>query len=538
MNHWSYVRWAVAAVLACALALPAAGCGGGKVDSNSYSVSQSGTIVGSQTVKIRETGRAVIYTGAEEWPHTEFGDTVNRTFKASSDLKGMLFYRASRKVPGATYRTYIDPVEGGFSFLDDRLETFSFAPLLPGGQGVIPVEPDSACMMQALLDRFLASGVSEAYAFVVVPSGGATVRQVFVQRRARYRMSVSGEGFPGVEVTFDRNSFVTGVRAGDILIRQGPAPPLAAKPFEPRSAGRVDGVKVRTPEKLPGGDNLELGGRLYFPGAGRKPFPAVILTGDGGPMDVTGGGFLSQVAVSLAGKGFAVLVCARRGVPSSGGSFARATRKVLVGDIDSQVDYLVNRGDIDREEISLLGYGEGGLLSAAAAGANPYVSKLVLMATPSLSPFPDMARLEIDLALQRGEMSDEDAAFERSVIDGLIGLVQGTTADYADVGGRRVFLDWMRSWMAEQPAQQLAALKVPVLVAQGSADRSVPAAQAGELMRALSSRPGGVQELRVFDGLGHAFGRELTQAESVPYRRHPVTDPGAFESVADWLKEK
>lgn len=538
MNNWSYVRWAVAAVLACALVLPAAGCGGGKVDSNSYSVSQSGTSVGSQTVEIREDGGAVTYRGTEEWPHTEFGDTVNRTFKASSDLKGMLSYRASRKVPGATYNTYIDRAEGGFSFLDDRLQVFSYAPLLPGGKGVLPIEPDSACMMQALLDRFLAAGVGEAYAFVVVPSGGATVRQVFVERKARYRLSVSGEGFPGVDVTFDRHGFVTGVRTGDLLIRKGPAPPLAARPFDPRDAGRVDGVKVRTPEKLPGGDHLELAGRLYFPGTGSRPFPAVILTGDAGPMDVTGGGFLSQVADALAGNGFAVLVCARRGVPPSGGSFARVTRKTLVGDIDSQVDYLVNRGDIDREDISLLGHGEGGLLSAAAAGANPYVRKLVLMATPSVSPFPDMARMELELAVQRGEMSGGEAAFERDVIDGLVAMVRGTTAAYAGVGGRRVFLDWMRSWMAEQPSQQLAAVGVPVLLAQGSADRSVPPAQAEELMRALSSRPRGVQELRVFDGLGHAFGRELTQAESVPYRRHPVIDPAVFETVADWLKGK
>lgn len=535
--------WPAVAALALALALFAPfgplGCGGGKVDSNSYTVRQagSGEIIGSQRVNIEETGEGVVYTATEKLPYAEFDTDCDRTYKVAADLKNMISYKSAMMVPGATYTITISSVEEGFSFLKDDLTVFNYVPLLPQGKRVMPLEPDSACMAQAFLDRFLAAGVSAASAFVVVPSEGPAVHEVLIERRTQFHLHVSGQGFEDVDIDFDANSFVTGVRAARVLIQKGSGGAGDSRAFAPASAAvRVDTVRVPTTERLKDGDRLELAGRMYFPSSGRKPYKAAILTGEAGPQDWTGGGFLSQVADSLAGRGFAVLSCDRRGIPESAGDFATHTRSTLLSDLNSQVDYLVNRGDVNTEEITLVGYGEGGLISAAAAAANPYVRSLVLMATPSVRMFPDMASVDLREAARRGDILAEEAAYGQRVIDDLVGLVSSSTGDTVEIGGRKVFLGWMRSWMQADPPRDLSGLKVPVLVMQPAADEVVPPSQATAIMSVLAGRAGGVQKLETYDGLGHGFGKELSQAESIPYRQHPVIERKVLEALGEWLE--
>ncbi|MHB8895463.1 MAG: alpha/beta hydrolase [Candidatus Geothermincolia bacterium] len=538
MRH-ARIRWLTAAALVLALALSGAivGCGsGGMVDVNSYSVKQSGKAIGSQQVKIEETGDGVVYTGTEKRPLAVFDTSYARTLTVAKDLRSMISYKSSRKVPGATYTTDMASAEQGFSFFSDDLQVYSYVPLLPQGKSVIALEADSACLMQALLDRFLSAGVTQASAFVVVPSRGPVVRQISLDRRTQYQVIIQGQGLGEVEVAFDKNKFVTSIRTGDLMVQKGSAGSVSSKAFQPETkAGRVEAVRVKTPDKSTQGESVELVGSLYFPRSGTKPYQAVILTGDAGPQDETGGGFLSQIADSLAGKGFAVLACARRGVPESTGSYATTTRKTLVADLNLQVDYLVNRGDINKDTITLLGYGEGGLLSAGAAVANPYVKRLVLMATPSVTMFPDLANLEFQLAAQRGSILAEEAAFGQENIASLVADISGTTEVTAQVGGHKVFLDWMRSWIQATPSTDFAGLKVPVLVMQGTADGVVPPAQASDIMNVLGARAGGVQKLESFDGLGHAFGKELTESQSIPYRQHPVVDAKVLDALGTWL---
>jgi uncharacterized protein len=532
-------RSLLAALVGLALLVPAVagGCGGGKVDTNSYSVKQSGKTVGSQVVKIEETGTGILYTGTEKMPFSEFGATNNRNLTVAKDLKNMISYNSTRVVPGASYPTYIAAVSTGFSFLSDDLQTFEYVPELPQGKSIIVIEPDSAALMQALLDRFLSAGGTNAAAWVVIPSRGSVARQISIERRTQFSLHLTGQGFADVDVAFDKSSFVTSVRTGDILVQKGSASSLEARAYAPQAkASRVDSVRVQTPDKLKNGDRLELAGSMYFPRSGTKPYQAVILTGDSGPQDVTGGGFLSQVADSLAGQGFAVLVCARRGIPESAGDYATHTRKTLLSDIDSQVDYLVNRGDIDKQKIALVGYGQGGLLSSASAITNPYVKRIALMASPAVTMFPDFALMQLQLGLQQGIILPEEASFDETLINGLVSTVNSTPSATAMVGGHKVFLDWMRSWMQVKPLTDFAAMKVPALVMQGTADSVVPVSQADQIMQALASRPGGVQKLETFDGLGHSFGKELSQAASMPYREHPVIDPKVLDSLGAWLK--
>jgi len=539
MGHLRWRAGTIAAILVLALLVPLAitGCGGGNADVNSYVVKEAGQDVGSQKVTIQEDANGVVYSSTESMPFTEFGTTFKRNLAVAKDLKTMTSYQSIQSVPGATYTTYISPADdkASLSFLNNRLQTFQWVPTIATDKRLIPLEPESVCTLQALLDRFLAAKVSDASATAVIPSRSPLPRNILILKTSKYLLRITSPGMDDVEITFDKSSFVTRVRTGSVIISKASPSTMTASAFQPVTKGTtLTEVMVPTNQKQTNGKKLQLAGSMYFPAKAAKPYKAVILTADEGPQDRTGGGFLSQVADALAGQGLVVLTCNRRGIPPSDGDYATHTRATLLSDIDSQVDYLVGRGDIDTNKIALVGYGEGGLLSASAAATNPYVKRLALMATPSVTMFPDFARVQVQEALKAGLLIEEEASFQLSLIDQLVNTVNGNTASTVQLGSHQLFLDWMRSWMASQP--NFAAIKVPVQVMQGAADDVVPASMAAQIMQALQSRPGGQQQLAQFDGLGHFFGKELSQVTSKPKRQHPLLDPKVIDSLVTWLK--
>jgi alpha-beta hydrolase superfamily lysophospholipase len=541
MGHVRRRDRVVAAILALALVAPLAiaGCGGGgNVFVNSYVVKEAGKEVGSQKVTVKENSSGVFYSSTESMPFTVFGTTFTRKVAVAKDLKTITSYESDQSVPGATYSTFIQPSadKTGLLFLDNRLQMYEWVPLLTTEKRLLPLEPGSVCTLQVLLERFTHAQVTGANATVVIPSRSPVPRTILIQKTSEFFLRITSPGIPDIEVTFDKNSFVTKMRTGDITIEKASPGAMTSTAFQPVTKGTTfTEVSVPTTEKLSNGQKLTLAGSMYFPAKAGKPYKAVILTGEEGPQDRTGGGFLSQIADALAGQGFVVLTCDRRGIPKSQGDYATLTPQTQLADIDSQVDFLVGRGDIDTNKIALVGYGEGGLLSASAAATNPYVKRLALMATPSVRMFPDFARVQVADAQKTGLLNDAEAAFQLWLVDALVATVNGNPGSTLQLSGHKVFLDWMRSWMAAANPN-FAAIKVPVQVMQGTADYVVPASMAAQIMQGLQQRPGGQQQLAQFDGLGHSFGKELNQAASKPKRQHPLVDPKVLDSLTTWMK--
>jgi hypothetical protein len=262
-----------------------------------------------------------------------------------------------------------------------------------------------------------------------------------------------------------------------------------------------------------------------------------VLEGDFGPQDRTGGGFLSELAERLVGEGIAVLVCDKRGIPQSQGKYATYTMDSAVRDLDAQVDYLFLRGDIDIERITAVGYGEGGQVAARVAASNPYVSALVMMATPSVPLWPDLALIQVGLAESAGLVPQADADAARIRVANQVGFVSLESGETAKVDGHEVFLGWMRSQAANDPPSSISSLDIPVLVVQGGRDGIVPPEQARQVMTVLEARGRSTQELALFEELGHNFGPLLLEGAAVPYRRHPTVDPAVLETISRWLKD-
>jgi pimeloyl-ACP methyl ester carboxylesterase len=528
------------AVLVAALAF-AAGCGGGRPGEVSYTVRQggrNGIVVGAQAVRYHQKGGRLEYGGVERRPYQVEPTTTYRRLTVSPDRSKLEGYWSSRRVPGAPFHTYINHPGDLYSYLDDRLQTFDYASPSASSGGNLPFEPDSACLMQALADKFFAAKVEQATALVIVPSRSSVVQPVYIRREGKAGLKVTGEGIGDVDMKFDGAGVLEEATGGGVFIRKGRAGAMSSRPFQPQGRAReIMEVRVPTPDRIPGGERLELAGSLYIP-QGKRPHRAVVLAGDFGPRDRTGGGFLSQVAERLAGDGMVVLTCDKRGIPKSQGTYATYTRETAAADLNAQVDYLTLRGDIDIGHIAIVGYGEGGQLASQVAASNPYVSSLVMMAAPSVPLFPDLTLLQARTAEAAGAMRPaEEEAVELRVSNqlNLLGQVPG---DYVKLGGHELFLGWMRSQATADPLASAGALAIDVLVVQGGRDAVVLPEQARQTMRALEVRSRGTQELALFEGLGHDFGPMLLEGASVPYRAHPQVDRAVLDKVSGWLKDR
>jgi pimeloyl-ACP methyl ester carboxylesterase len=517
------------------------GCKDGRPGRVSYVVKQGGrggTVIGAQSVTRSRNNGQVEYKSVERRPYLVYDTTAYRNLTVSSEGKRMSGYYSNIRVPGASFRTYLSGKEGHFVYLADDLQTFDYVPSLVTSGSLFLFEPDSACLMQSLADRFFAEGKQRAVMFVIIPSISSVARQIVVNQEGRNALNVTGENIDEVKMKFDDEGVLAEASGAGVFIEKGRTGSLKSKPFQPgEAAGTIKEVRVQTPDKLSDGDRLELAGSLYLP-SGKSPHRAVVLAGEFGPQDRTGGGFLSQLAQRLVGDGMAVLVCDRRGIPWSQGSYATYTLDSYVSDLNAEVDFLFLQGDIDIDHISMIGYGEGGIAAGRVAASNPYVSSLVLMATPSVPLFPDLQVEQVDRAAREGSIEGVEDEAKKLNINNLVSLLQQEGGDTVTLDGHKLFLGWMRSQSASSPLDSIAALDVPVLVVHGVNDDMVPVEQAQQLMQTLEARGPGKQELALFEGLGHDFGPFVSEGDAVPYRAHPDVDRTVLKKISGWLKNK
>ncbi len=375
----------------CGLCLAPVSCGPGT--RISYRVEQGGKVIGSQVVTVSAERGSAVYASVERRPFIRFDTLTTRRLELSADLGRMQRYYSNRRVPGAAYRTYINHDGASYGFLENGLQTFIYFPQEVTEGVFLPLEADSACLLQALAARFLAAKVPEAVAYVIVQSRSPVVRQVHIRSLGGGRLEITGEGLPTTELEMDRKGTLVSSRVdGGVTIERGSAGALTSKPYSPSPGGyEVREVRLSTSDMTSRGERLELAGSLYLPG-GKSPYPAVVLEADYGPQDRTGCGLLSQLADGLVRQGFAVLACDRRGIPDSEGDFARYTLESESEDFNTKVQYLFLRGDIDPERIFAVGHGQGGLVAAQVAYQNPYIAACLMVATPSERMFPELAR--------------------------------------------------------------------------------------------------------------------------------------------------
>lgn len=144
------------------------------------------------------------------------------------------------------------------------------------------------------------------------------------------------------------------------------------------------------------GDGLTTDAQLTFPAVGDGPFPGVLLIHGSGNTDmdehipslVTGTGKPSrpflQIAEYLSARGFAVLRYNKRAIGLNGTIlnlevYINATFQILKQDAETALNVLIEQGEVDSNDITIIGHSEGAMIAPRIATENPNVRKIVLL---------------------------------------------------------------------------------------------------------------------------------------------------------------
>jgi len=280
-----------------------------------------------------------------------------------------------------------------------------------------------------------------------------------------------------------------------------------------------------------------LHGSLLLPGGAAKPLVALIISGSG-PTDRDGNSLglpgknnsLKLLAEGLAREGIASLRFDKRGVAASA--------KALSGESNLRFDHYADdaaagiellRKDSRFGGVAVIGHSEGaalGLLAAQRGGVVAYVSlagigrdaATVLREQLKGRLPPDLAERseQILQSLQRGETVADTPPM-------LAALYRPSVQPY------------LISWFKVDPSREIARLKMPVMVIQGTTDVQVSMADAELLVAAKPE----AKLLRV-EGMNHVLKAVSgSGAQPVPSYSDPALPlaPGLVEGLAAFLKQ-
>jgi pimeloyl-ACP methyl ester carboxylesterase len=276
-----------------------------------------------------------------------------------------------------------------------------------------------------------------------------------------------------------------------------------------------------------------LHGTLDLP-SGTAAFPVVVIIAGSGPTDRDGNqpsiknDSLKHLSHALAAKGIATLRYDKRGV----GQSAAAAQKEEDLRFETYVDDVVQwvallRHDSRFSGIGLVGHSEGSLIAMVAA-RQAKIDTLISLAGSGRAA-PKLIREQLGNKLPPGLKARSDYILDELVAGRTVADVPNELASLF----RPTVQPYMISWFKYDPVRELAALKIPVLIVQGTTDLQVTVDDAKRLAAANKDA-----KLRLVDGMNHVLKRAKTPAE----QQAAYTDPSipievrAVEEIIGFLK--
>ncbi|MBC8070416.1 MAG: alpha/beta fold hydrolase, partial [Deltaproteobacteria bacterium] len=277
-----------------------------------------------------------------------------------------------------------------------------------------------------------------------------------------------------------------------------------------------------------------LAGELLIPRAQDGPGPAVLFVsatgmedrhGFAGPPAVDLGSH--EITDALANAGLVVLRFDERGrgksEPGALGFLAQ------VEDAKRALATLSVQPEVDPDRILVIGHGEGGLRALVLASERVRdVHAVALLGTPG-RPYEEILRAQADGQLARlpPETREQARTQQKQMIDDL-------------VGGKRTppelepQAQWLREIFAVRPAELVARLKVPLLLAQGGKDFEVDPTADPEALQRAAKRAKVKHELRRYPGLDHLFKPEPQTSSPDRYMVDRRVDPSFIADLVAW----
>jgi hypothetical protein len=149
-----------------------------------------------------------------------------------------------------------------------------------------------------------------------------------------------------------------------------------------QSASEPAGPRTITEDVRFTGGSASLAGSVVLPRGG-GPYPALVLVHDAGDRPAHE---LRPLAKALAREGIAALIYDKRGVGDSGGDWRAGDFDDLAADALAGVRLLQAHPEINRDQVGLLGLGEGGWPAPLAAARSVEVAFLITIGASGLGP--------------------------------------------------------------------------------------------------------------------------------------------------------
>ena len=316
-------------------------------------------------------------------------------------------------------------------------------------------------------------------------------------------------------------------------------------------------------------DNIKLAGTLTLPQTGSN-FPAVILITGSGPQnrdeELMGHKPFLVLSDYLTRKGIAVLRFDDRGYGASEGTFHTATTFDFATDVESAVEYLKSRKEINSKKIGLAGHSEGGIIAPIVATNIPNdVDFIVLLAGTGIrgdkllllqqqliykaSGVSDGDLLKISESNQKAfkmvlESKDDKilvkdltAFLKESIKSDSASIPDGMSEDtYLDMLVNQISNPWMLNFIRFDPATVLEKVKCPVLAVNGEKDLQVPPKEnLGGIKNALDKAGNKNVTIIEFPNLNHLFQECETGSPNEYGEIEQTFSPKAMEDITNWI---
>ncbi|KQC14505.1 MAG: hypothetical protein APR63_05610 [Desulfuromonas sp. SDB] len=267
---------------------------------------------------------------------------------------------------------------------------------------------------------------------------------------------------------------------------------------EPKAKQTLGEPRIREPEvegygvaedTFSGSDGVKLVGSFYIP-TGEGVFPGILLIPTNVACDRYEMGVFRYLAHHLAKSGYLVFTYDKRGVGSSQGNYDSLHYGLISGDAYLALENLLTHGRLDKNNIFVLGHGEGALVALDIASDPQFRSKLagvISMGATSLNPI-DEGNVDL-LTLQAETWGWSEQRLEKQIEDLKAGIeyLRSSSEFWREIPGfpgEKENLAYARSFLDFDPLAKIRQITLPVLILHGQLDRFVDPDNAQRLHQA------------------------------------------------------
>ena len=319
--------------------------------------------------------------------------------------------------------------------------------------------------------------------------------------------------------------------------------------------------------------NVTLSGTLTIPSNQSQKHPAVILISGSGPQNRDGEWIGHKpflvIADQLTRQGVAVLRYDDRGFGKSTGDFHSGTSLDFSTDVESAIQFLKTRKEIDTKEIGLIGHSDGAMIAPMVAARSSDVSFIVMLAGPGILVSELMVKRQ-ELLDRKAGKSEHEIQQSREYLEKLIKIIINSENES---GLRRALEKFANETKDQIPDEQVPAgmtkdefisrqiamltspffkycftydprptlqqVKCPVLALNGDKDVQVPSE---ENLQAIKSgiASGGNNDVTIKElkDLNHMF-QECTTGMIDEYAKIDQTfSPLALDEISQWILKR